>query len=167
MWNFCPEKKNRVSKFSFDYQDDSKTQDLIRLDSTNSDDDFDPLLSKSSKSNNKSSNALNLSSLTTDIAEITEGLSNPLYPYFEPSFKQKDVINLIQDNPEKHKDKDLLQEYGLDFNRFNLSNGSSPSLEKPAFASIDHSLSEANYNNSSAFLTKNTVNPQKNWTKFE
>lgn len=72
----------------------SDVQDLIRLDSTNSDDDFDPLLSKSSSS--VAGNDVNASGAprqmsqslhATDLA--SEGLSNPLYPYFAPQHQRK------------------------------------------------------------------------------
>ncbi|XP_025996966.1 DENN domain-containing protein 1B isoform X2 [Solenopsis invicta] len=63
-------------------KDSPDVPDLIRLDSTNSNDDFDPLLSKSSEfsSTKQMSQSLHL-------PEMGEGLSNPLYPYFQPSHK--------------------------------------------------------------------------------
>lgn len=51
--------------------------DLIRLDSTPSDEDFDPLCSK-----DKPATAL---SVSQTLPTATEGLTNPLYPYFVPT----------------------------------------------------------------------------------
>lgn len=51
--------------------------DLIRLDSTPSDEDFDPLCSK-----DKPATAL---SVSQTLPTATEGLTNPLYPYFAPT----------------------------------------------------------------------------------
>jgi len=51
--------------------------DLIRLDSTPSDEDFDPLCSK-----DKPATAL---SVSQTLPMATEGLTNPLYPYFVPT----------------------------------------------------------------------------------
>jgi len=51
--------------------------DLIRLDSTPSDEDFDPLSSK-----NKPATAL---SVSQTLPTAKEGLINPLYPYFVPT----------------------------------------------------------------------------------
>jgi len=51
--------------------------DLIRLDSTPSDEDFDPLCSK-----DKPATAL---SVSQTLPTGTEGLTNPLYPYFVPT----------------------------------------------------------------------------------
>jgi len=51
--------------------------DLIRLDSTPSDEDFDPLCSK-----DKPATAL---SVSQTLPAATEGLTNPLYPYFVPT----------------------------------------------------------------------------------
>lgn len=50
--------------------------DLIRLDSTPSDEDFDPLCSK-----DKPATAM---SVSQTLPTATEGLTNPIYPYFVP-----------------------------------------------------------------------------------
>ncbi|XP_066593705.1 DENN domain-containing protein 1B isoform X2 [Prorops nasuta] len=84
--------------------------DLIRLDSANSD-DFDPLLSKSSDFSASSKQM----SQSLHIPEIREGLSNPLYPYFEPTQNDHRNTNKSSDSL---GDLDLLQAYGLDFNKF-------------------------------------------------
>lgn len=79
-----------------------ETKDLIRLDSSSSIDDFDPL--KNPDENN---------GLTPGV-----GLSNPLYQYFVPFSK-------IQS--ETKNNNDLLNEYGLNFDLLSLSNQPGPS----------------------------------------
>ncbi|XP_043480870.1 DENN domain-containing protein 1B isoform X1 [Leptopilina heterotoma] len=145
----------------------SESQDLIRLDSTNSDDDFDPLLTKSRF------NAPNQMSQSLNIPQMGEGLSNPLYPYFQPANQSSAELNQPQQHPEKCKDLDLLQEYGLDFNKFSLTNGaassSSSSTSKiPSQFSQDFSENNFSINNSfGAQFSAQTVKSQNNWTKFE
>ncbi|XP_051153206.1 DENN domain-containing protein 1A isoform X2 [Leptopilina boulardi] len=144
----------------------SESQDLIRLDSTNSDDDFDPLLTKSRF------NATNQMSQSLHIPQMGEGLSNPLYPYFQPGNQTNAEINQPQHHPEKSKDLDLLQEYGLDFNKFSLTNGasssSSSSSKIPSTFSQDFSENSFSINNSfGAPFSAQTVKSQNNWTKFE
>lgn len=51
--------------------------DLIRLDSTPSDEDFDPLYSKDKP--------MTTHSVSQTLPAATEGLTNPLYPYFVPT----------------------------------------------------------------------------------
>ncbi|XP_043480871.1 DENN domain-containing protein 1B isoform X2 [Leptopilina heterotoma] len=150
-----------------DRTETSESQDLIRLDSTNSDDDFDPLLTKSRF------NAPNQMSQSLNIPQMGEGLSNPLYPYFQPANQSSAELNQPQQHPEKCKDLDLLQEYGLDFNKFSLTNGaassSSSSTSKiPSQFSQDFSENNFSINNSfGAQFSAQTVKSQNNWTKFE
>lgn len=160
---FC----NYLFKKKYIYlQEASESQDLIRLDSTNSDDDFDPLLTKSRF------NAANQMSQSLHIPQMGEGLSNPLYPYFQPANQTNAEINQPQHHPEKSKDLDLLQEYGLDFNKFSLTNGasssSSSSSKIPSTFSQDFSENSFSINNSfGAPFSAQTVKSQNNWTKFE
>lgn len=131
--------------------------DLIRLDSTTSTEDFDPLLSKSSEFTNSKQMTQSL-----HIPEMGEGLSNPLYPYFQPLHKNNDEQQKSSDNA---GDMDLLQAYGLDFNKFSISNGDSPSKNSTVC-----NTSESSINIDSTFsLTLNTpaIKSQNNWTKFE
>lgn len=128
--------------------------DLIRLDSTTSNDDFDPLLSKSSEfaSSKQMTQSLH-------IPEMGEGLSNPLYPYFQPLHKSNDKPQKSSDNT---GDLDLLQAYGLDFNKFSISNGDSPSRNSTICNS-----SESSINIDSPFSLGPAIKSQNNWTKFE
>ncbi|XP_012339359.1 DENN domain-containing protein 1A isoform X2 [Apis florea] len=131
--------------------------DLIRLDSTTSTEDFDPLLSKSSEFTNSKQMTQSL-----HIPEMGEGLSNPLYPYFQPLHKNNDEQQKSSDNS---GDMDLLQAYGLDFNKFSISNGDSPSKNSTVC-----NTSESSINIDSTFsLALNTpaIKSQNNWTKFE
>lgn len=80
-----------------------ETKDLIRLDSTSSIDDFDPL--KSTVNNN---------GLAPGV-----GLSNPLYQYFVPLSKTKS---------ETQNNNDLLSEYGLNFASLGFSDRPGPSI---------------------------------------
>ncbi|XP_046735286.1 DENN domain-containing protein 1A isoform X3 [Diprion similis] len=125
-----------------DRTDTPEPHDLIRLDSTNSDDEFDPLLSKSVKSNSAKQMTQSL-----HLPQMGEGLTNPLYPYFLPQHKARE-------------DLDLLQEYGLDFNKFNLANGASSAMT----TSCNHTLQETS---TAASFNTSTVKTQNNWTKFE
>lgn len=70
----------------------NEPKDLIRLDSSSSISDFDPL------ANSTSHQALS----------PTVGVINPLYPYYYPQKKQS------------QKDSELLSEYGIDFHRLAL-----------------------------------------------
>ncbi|KYN29753.1 DENN domain-containing protein 1A, partial [Trachymyrmex cornetzi] len=139
--------------------DSSDVPDLIRLDSINSNDDFDPLLSKSSEfsSTKQMSQSLHL-------PEMGEGLSNPLYPYFQqPSHK-------INDKPKASDnvgDTDLLQAYGIDFSKFNLSNGdNSSTINTAACNQSDNSINDT-MDTFSLTLDAPTIKSQNNWTKFE
>lgn len=80
-----------------------ETKDLIRLDSTSSIDDFDPL-----------KNPVN-NSLTPGV-----GLSNPLYQYFVP---------LSKTQTESKNNNDLLNEYGLNFDSLSMSSKPGPSVQ--------------------------------------
>jgi len=79
-----------------------ETEDLIRLDSTLTIDDFDPL-----------KNPVN-NGLTPGV-----GLSNPLYQYFVPLSKTRS---------ETQNNNDLLNEYGLNFKSLSLSDRPGPSI---------------------------------------
>lgn len=136
-------------------------QDLIRLDSTNSDDDFDPLLwSKPSKYGNSKQMTQSL-----HIPQMGEGLSNPLYPYFLPQHNTEPRFG--NKTSETLRDFDLLQEYGLDFNKFSLANGASSSKQD---TSCDQSMQKDSGSIDDAFGTSfnsSAIKSQKNWTKFE
>jgi len=80
-----------------------ETKDLIRLDSTSSIEDFDPL--KSPVNNN---------GLTPGV-----GLTNPLYQYFVPLSKTRS---------ETQNNNDLLNEYGLNFESLSFSDRPGPSI---------------------------------------
>ncbi|XP_011142054.1 DENN domain-containing protein 1A isoform X3 [Harpegnathos saltator] len=145
-----------------DRTDSPDVPDLIRLDSTNSSDDFDPLLSKSSEytSTRQMTQSLHL-------PEMGEGLSNPLYPYFQPLHKNNDKPK-TSDNA---GDMDLLQAYGIDFNKFSLANGDSST--KNIATTCNRSVPDNSINNIDTLdtfsLTLNapTIKSQNNWTKFE
>ncbi|XP_008554860.1 DENN domain-containing protein 1A isoform X2 [Microplitis demolitor] len=127
--------------------------DLIRLDSTNSDDDFDPLLSKSFVTTNQMSQSLH-------IPQSSEGLSNPLYPYFLPRHNNTDSkVGVEKNSNDEIGDLDLLQEYGLDFHKFNLTNGASSTRITGTTSNIDNVFG-------SSFSTT-TAKSQNHWTKFE
>lgn len=127
--------------------------DLIRLDSTNSDEDIDPLLSKSFVNTNQMSQSLH-------IPTSSEGLSNPLYPYFLPRHSNTDSNDGVEKNSKDELgDLDLLQEYGLDFHKFNLTNGTSSTR-----------ISETTNNFDNVFglsFPTSTAKSQNHWTKFE
>lgn len=80
-----------------------ETKDLIRLDSTSSIDDFDPLKSP-----------VNHNGLTPGV-----GLTNPLYQYFVP---------LSKTQSETKNNNDLLHEYGLNFDSLSLTELPGPSM---------------------------------------
>lgn len=142
-----------------DRTNSSDVPDLIRLDSANSNDDFDPLLSKSSEfsSTKQMSQSLHL-------PEMGEGLSNPLYPYFQqPSHKTNDKSK-ISDNV---GDMDLLQAYGIDFNKFSLSNGdNSSAINTGACNQSDNSIHDT-MDTFNLTLNAPAIKSQNNWTKFE
>lgn len=64
--------------------------DLIRLDSTPSDEDFDPLCSK-----DKPATA---PSVSQTLPMATEGLTNPLYPYFVPTIGKSSLPSCYTGN---------------------------------------------------------------------
>ncbi|XP_063977019.1 DENN domain-containing protein 1B isoform X1 [Diachasmimorpha longicaudata] len=136
----------------------SEVQDLIRLDSTNSDDDFDPLLSKSFMDPKQMTQSLH-------IPQMGEGLSNPLYPYFLPKHNSNDCSHGAN-SAEKLGDFDLLQEYGLDFNKFNVSNGAA-STRRGTTCSQDKVPSDSIDDVFSTSFTASTTKSQNNWTKFD
>ncbi|XP_018404533.1 PREDICTED: DENN domain-containing protein 1A [Cyphomyrmex costatus] len=139
--------------------DPSDVPDLIRLDSINSNDDFDPLLSKSSEfsSTKQMSQSLHL-------PEMGEGLSNPLYPYFQ---KQSHKTNDKPKASDNVGDTDLLQAYGIDFNKFSLSNGDNLStINTAACNQSDNSINDT-MDTFSLTLDVPTIKSQNNWTKFE
>ncbi|XP_043252607.1 DENN domain-containing protein 1A isoform X1 [Colletes gigas] len=139
-------------------KDSPEVPDLIRLDSTTSSNDFDPLLSKSTEftSSKQMSQSLH-------IPEMGEGLSNPLYPYFQPLHKTTDGQQKSSDNI---GDLDLLQAYGLDFNKFSISNGDSPTRNSTVCNTSDSSISNVD-NTFSLTLNTPAIKSQNNWTKFE
>ncbi|XP_011864282.1 PREDICTED: DENN domain-containing protein 1A isoform X1 [Vollenhovia emeryi] len=132
--------------------------DLIRLDSTNSNDDFDPLLSKSSEFPNAKQMSQSL-----HLPEMGEGLSNPLYPYFQqPSHK-----NEKPKTSDNVGDMDLLQAYGIDFNKFSLANGDNSSvMNTVACNPSDNSINDT-MDTFSLTLNAPAIKSQNNWTKFE
>ncbi|XP_011310982.1 DENN domain-containing protein 1A isoform X2 [Fopius arisanus] len=135
----------------------SEVQDLIRLSSTNSDDDFDPLLSKSFMDPKQMTQSLH-------IPQMGEGLSNPLYPYFLPKNNTNDCTNSTN-SAERLGDFDLLQEYGLDFNKFSLTNGAGAT--KKNTCSEDKESSDKIDDVFSSSFTGSTTKSQNNWTKFD
>ncbi|XP_078046006.1 DENN domain-containing protein 1A isoform X1 [Augochlora pura] len=141
-----------------DRTDSPEVPDLIRLDSTVSSDDFDPLLTKSTEFPNSKQMTQSLHA-----PEMGEGLSNPLYPYFQPLHKTTEKPK----SSDNIGDLDLLQAYGLDFNKFNISNCGSPTKN----AATCNNTSESNVGNvDSAFsltLNATAIKSQNNWTKFE
>ena len=101
------------------------------------------------------------------IPQMGEGLSNPLYPYFLPPSQSNSKTHEPQHHPEKSKDLDLLQEYGLDFNKFSLTNGASSS-KIPSTFSQDLSENDFGINNTfEASFNSQGIKSQNNWTKFE
>ncbi|KYQ53822.1 DENN domain-containing protein 1A [Trachymyrmex zeteki] len=152
--------KDGIINACFFLQDSSDVPDLIRLDSINSNDDFDPLLSKSSEfsSTKQTSQSLHL-------PEMGEGLSNPLYPYFQQPLHKTNDKPKTSDNV---GDTDLLQAYGIDFNKFSLSNGDNSSTINTAACnqSSDNSINDT-MDTFSLTLDAPTIKSQNNWTKFE
>ena len=144
-------------------------QDLIRLDSVNSDDDFDPLLWSESS---KYENAKQMMTQSLHIPQMGEGLSNPLYPYFLPQRNSTDARRGHNTSETALRDFDLLQEYGLDFNKFSLANGQASTSTKQDNASCDTQINSTGIED--AFGTSFSSMPssaikssQQNWTKFE
>lgn len=134
--------------------------DLIKLDSTASSEDFDPLLSKSAEFPSSKQMTQSLHA-----PEMGEGLSNPLYPYFQPLHKSSEKQLKSSDNI---GDLDLLQAYGLDFNKFSLSNGDSPTKNAAAVYNNASESSSSNIDNTfSLTLNAAAIKSQNNWTKFE
>ncbi|XP_046996630.1 DENN domain-containing protein 1A-like isoform X1 [Schistocerca americana] len=66
--------------------------DLIRLDSTPSDEDFDPLLSRDQGGDNGISSSAGNFQPSSQKHIALEGLTNPLYPYFVPSAMEKSPV---------------------------------------------------------------------------
>ncbi|KAG8042296.1 hypothetical protein G9C98_004930 [Cotesia typhae] len=144
---------NELFSCSAHLKETGAVPDLIRLDSTNSDEDIDPLLSKSFVNTNQMS-------LSLHIPTSSEGLSNPLYPYFLPRHSNTDSNDGVEKNSKDELgDLDLLQEYGLDFHKFNLTNGTSSTR-----------ISETTNNFDNVFglsFPTSTAKSQNHWTKFE
>ncbi|XP_025271150.1 DENN domain-containing protein 1A isoform X1 [Camponotus floridanus] len=144
-------------------KDSPEVPDLIRLDSTNSNEDFDPLLSKVPElsSTKQMSQSLHL-------PEMNEGLSNPLYPYFQQSSHKNNDKPKASDNV---GDMDLLQAYGIDFSKFSLTNSDNPSTKTTTVC--NRSVPDNKINNVDTMdtfnLTLNTsaIKSPNNWTKFE
>lgn len=145
--------------FLFFSLQDSPVPDLIRLDSTNSGDDFDPLLTKSSEFSNAKQMSQSL-----HLPEMGEGLSNPLYPYFQQPSHKTGERPKISDNV---GDMDLLQAYGIDFNKFSLSNGdNSSAMGTAACNRSDNSINDT-MDTFGLTLNASAIKSQNNWTKFE
>lgn len=79
--------------------------DLIRLDSTPSEDDFDPLKSSGRTGAASSSYSAELLSQAQQ--------TNPLYPFYAPRLPGQPPA--AQSSADKQQDIDLLKEYGLEF----------------------------------------------------
>ncbi|XP_072766249.1 uncharacterized protein [Anoplolepis gracilipes] len=160
---FHPLSQFNSTSCSAHIKDSSDVPDLIRLDSTTSNDDFDPLLSKIPElsSTKQMSQSLHL-------PEMNEGLSNPLYPYFQQSSHKNNDKPKVSDNV---GDMDLLQAYGIDFSKFSLTNSDNPSIKNTAIC--NRSVPDNNINNVDTIdtfnLTLNTsaIKSPNNWTKFE
>lgn len=113
-----------------------ETEDLITLDSCSDIDDFDPLKSKSANSSFL---------YQTDSYNIPLSVSNPLYTYENRNVKSDNAnTDFVKDSA---YDRDLLQEYGIDFNSF-----SNQKLHFEQFKALPGS---------------SKVNTQNNWTKFD
>ncbi|XP_034947207.1 DENN domain-containing protein 1B [Chelonus insularis] len=173
-----------------DKTETSDVQDLIRLDyssTTSSDDDFDPLIANK----NKSTTSSKQTTQSLHRPELTEGLSNPLYPYFLLHQNNSERNNSRQtfknNNYKLDSDSDLLQEYGLDFDKFNLTNGTSSGLASTSIVTSTFTPSSSSSSTSYSTSTKMpgttgniidnntfsssfssiTAKSQNHWTKFE
>ncbi|XP_017879971.1 DENN domain-containing protein 1B isoform X2 [Ceratina calcarata] len=142
-----------------DRTESPEVPDLIRLDSTASSDDFDPLLARSSEFATSKQMTQSL-----HIPEMGEGLSNPLYPYFQPLHKSSNESQ--QKSTENIGDLDLLQAYGLDFKKFSISNGDSPAKNSTVCSTSESSINNMD-NAFSSTLNAPAIKSQNNWTKFE
>lgn len=97
------------------------------------------------------------------LPEMGEGLSNPLYPYFQQPLHKNSEKPKTSDNV---GDMDLLQAYGIDFNKFSLANGDN--LSAMNTAACNRSDNSINDTIDTFNLTLNaTIKSQNNWTKFE
>ncbi|XP_017772808.1 PREDICTED: DENN domain-containing protein 1A-like isoform X3 [Nicrophorus vespilloides] len=93
-----------------------ESQDLIRLDSSSDIYEFDPLKSNSSLSSSSYLNSSDLLSKSLEDGHAPLSVSNPLYNYENHNIKQNGTPT---ERPKYNsKDKDLLEEYGIDFNMF-------------------------------------------------
>ncbi|KAK3921183.1 DENN domain-containing protein 1A [Frankliniella fusca] len=124
--------------------------DLIRLDSTPSFEDFDPLSSANASSSSQYiyGGPANINSSNNNVLHKVKepSISNPLYPYFAPQGNTSflyptDTIlthgrntmslppqpgcssNINQQSRFESQDSELLKEYGLDFKSLSLQNG--------------------------------------------
>ncbi|CAH0383421.1 unnamed protein product [Bemisia tabaci] len=119
---------------------------LIQLNSTSSMDDFDPLLSGKSL-------------LSSDSETATEpkivGLINPLYPYFTPKNQEK-------------KDNELLSEYGINFNSFQLHSGSLNAAPSSSSENSQNFSKPPSIGGSSNFESQGTHSKMTfDWTTFD
>lgn len=139
------------------------TEDLIRLDSTTDIDDFDPLKTSSSPTPYNSGSG--------SAAPAPLSLSNPLYTYENHNtFKQPQNGSVPNKTNLHHhhlqlesnrNDQDLLQEYGLDFKKFNVDlQNQQQLLFDPLFANNNNSASSTSSGSSK-------VNSQSQWTRFD
>lgn len=100
------------------------------------------------------------------LPEMSEGLSNPLYPYFQQSSHKTSEKPMTSDMG----DMDLLQAYGIDFNKFSLANGDSSTTQNSAARNRnvpDNSISNDTMDTFSFTLNAPAIKSQNNWTKFE
>lgn len=102
------------------------------------------------------------------LPEMGEGLSNPLYPYFQQP------LHKINEKPTSDNmgDMDLLQAYGIDFNKFSLANGDSLTTQNSSVARSNQNVSDNSISNDTVDTFSLTLNvpatkSQNNWTKFE
>lgn len=96
------------------------------------------------------------------LPEIREGLSNPLYPHFQP------LHNIRNSMSEGTGDSDLLEAYGLDFNKFNVTNGDSSSIINPASKEGTSETSISNIDDPfNLTINSSVARSPNNWTKFE
>ncbi|XP_046401201.1 DENN domain-containing protein 1B-like isoform X2 [Ischnura elegans] len=120
-----------------------ESKDLIRLNSTPSEDDFDPLKAKSSTASAPTQQpSAGPSFFGNGYPSSPNGanapgspnktVNNPIYPYFEPRSQNSSLApqnSFLYSASYRHsqdldgRDSDLLREYGIDFNSMSMANG--------------------------------------------
>ncbi|KAG8222196.1 hypothetical protein J437_LFUL001288 [Ladona fulva] len=161
-----------------------ENKDLIHLNSTPSDDEFDPLRVKNSSYSTSQQQTAEGSVYDNGVPNTQTGsgvrassqkvINNPLYPYFEPLSPKKEVIpqpSFLHSGTYSHeydcRDSDLLREYGIDFNSMKVTNGFRSSQETAASCSNEAKASDP-FEGLVSFGEKPTKkDPKKDWTKFE